>query len=57
MIDYLSMIGYYRLPLDYLDTWTARISAISYEQIVAAFQDRMNPDQMITVIVGGQDQP
>lgn len=57
MIDYLSMIGYYRLPLDYLDTWTARISAISHEQIVAAFQDRMNPDQMITVIVGGQDQP
>ena len=57
MIDYLSMIGYYRLPLDYLDTWTARISAISHEQIVAAFQDRLDPDQMITVIVGGQDQP
>ena len=57
MIDYLSMIGYYRLPLDYLDTWTDRISAISREQIVTAFQSRLDPDQMITVIVGGQSQP
>ena len=57
MIDYLSMIGYYRLPLDYLDTWTDRISAISHEQIVTAFQGRLDPDQMITVIVGGQSQP
>lgn len=57
MIDYLSMIGYYRLPLDYLNTWTTRISAISHEQIVTAFQDRLDPDQMITVIVGGQSQP
>lgn len=57
MINYLSMIGYYRLPLDYLDTWTDRIGAISHEQIVTAFQSRLNPDQMITVIVGGQSQP
>ena len=57
MIDYLSMIGYYRLPLNYLDTWTDRIGAISHEQIVAAFQNRLNPDRMITVIVGGQSQP
>ena len=57
MIDYLSMIGYYRLPLDYLDTWTDRISAISHEQIVTAFQNRLDPDQMITVIVGGKSQP
>ncbi len=57
MINYLAMIGYYRLPLDYLDTWTERISAISHEQIVAAFQSTLNPDQLITVIVGGQDQP
>ncbi len=57
MIDYLSMIGYYRLPLDYLETWADRIGAISHEQIVTAFQSRLDPDQMITVIVGGQSQP
>ena len=56
MIDYLSMIGYYRLPLDYLDTWTNRIEAISHEQVVKAFQNRLDPDRMITVIVGGQNQ-
>ena len=57
MIDYLAMIGYYRLPLDYLDAWTARIQSISHEQIVTAFQSRLDPDQMITVIVGGESQP
>ena len=57
MINYLAMIGYYRLPLDYLDTWTDRIGAISHEQIVAAFQSRLDPEHLITVIVGGQNQP
>ncbi len=57
MIGYLAMIGYYGLPLDYLDTWTDRIGAISHERIVSAFQSRLDPDRMITVIVGGQNPP
>ena len=57
MINYLAMIGYYRMPLDYLETWTQRIEAISHDQIVAAFQETLNPEHLITVIVGGQSQP
>ncbi len=57
MINYLAMIGYYGLPLDYLDTWTKRVEAITHEQIVAAFQDTLNPEHLITVVVGGQGQP
>ncbi len=57
MLSYLSMIGYYRLPLDYLDTWTDRIEAITHEQIVAAYRKTLNPEQLITVVVGGQNRP
>ena len=57
MLNYLSMIGYYRLPLDYLDTWTDRIEAITHEQIVAAYRKTLNPEQLITVVVGGQNRP
>ena len=55
MIGYLAMIGYYGLPLDYLDTWTERIEAIEREQIAAAFRRTLEPARRITVIVGGQD--
>ena len=55
MIGYLAMIGYYGLPLDYLDTWTERIAAIGRERIAAAFRRALDPAQRITVIVGGQD--
>ena len=55
MIGYLAMIGYYGLPLDYLDTWTERIAAIGRERIADAFRRTLDPARRITVIVGGQD--
>ena len=55
MLDYLAMIGYYRLPLDYLQTWRAQINAVSQDQVVDAFQRRLDPERLITVIVGGQN--
>ncbi|HPE58907.1 MAG TPA: pitrilysin family protein [Thiolinea sp.] len=53
IVSYLGMIGFYGLPLDYLDTFTGNINAVSREAIVAAFQRRIQPDKMLTVIVGG----
>ena len=35
------MIGFYGLPLDYLDTFTDRIEAITAEQIQEAFRRRL----------------
>ncbi|CAA6825937.1 MAG: FIG015287: Zinc protease [uncultured Thiotrichaceae bacterium] len=55
IISYLAMIGFYDLPLDYLDTFTGKVEAISQEQIVDAFQRRLDPDKMLTVIVGGEE--
>jgi zinc protease len=54
IIDYLAMIGFYQLPLDYLDTFNDRIMAVTREQIRDAYQRRVHPQEMITVIVGGE---
>ena len=53
IVSYLSMIGFYDMPLEYLDTFTAKVDALTHEQVVDAFQRRLDPDKMLTVIVGG----
>jgi zinc protease len=52
ILGYIAMIGFYELPLDYLDTFNSKIEAISAKQIRDAFQRRVDPDRMITVTVG-----
>lgn len=54
ILSYLVMIGFYGLPLDYLETFNARVMAVSREQIVDAFQRRVTPETMVTIIVGGE---
>lgn len=53
LADYLAMIGFYDLPLDYLDRFNARVEAVTREQILDAFRRRIHPERMVTVIVGG----
>ncbi|KOR29465.1 zinc protease [Achromatium sp. WMS1] len=50
--EYLGLIGFYNLPLDYLETLTAKINAVTAQQIQSAFQRRINPEKLVTVIVG-----
>lgn len=50
--EYLAMIGFYDLPLDYLSTFTDKIEAVTAEQIRDAFRRRVHVDDMVTVIVG-----
>jgi len=54
IVQYLSVIGYYGLPLDYLDRFNDKVSAVSAEQIRDAFRRRVHPDRLATVIVGPQ---
>ena len=49
---YIAMIGFYGLPLDYLNRFNANIEAVTAESIKAAFQRRVHPDKMVTVLVG-----
>ncbi len=53
ILDYLSVIGFYRLPLDWLDTYTAKVEAVGRDDILHAFRSRLRPEAMSTVIVGG----
>jgi zinc protease len=52
--EYLAMIGFYDLPLDYLSTFTDRIQAVTAKQIRDAFRRRVKVDDMVTVIVGSK---
>jgi zinc protease len=57
ILDNLSTIGFYRLPLDYLDRWTERVEAVTLAQVRDAFARRVNPDAMATVVVGDGGTP
>jgi len=52
ILDNLAVIGYYQLPLNYLDTWTANIGKVTIAQIRDAFKRKIAPGQLITVVVG-----
>lgn len=44
-------IGFYQLPLDYLDSYQQKINLVSLEQIRQAFQ-RIKPEKMLVVMLG-----
>lgn len=52
IIGYLSVIGFYKLPLDYLHKFNQNVEAVTVEMIKTAFQQRLNLDKMVTVMVG-----
>jgi zinc protease len=53
ILEYLSTIGFYRLPLDYLDQFPLKVEAVSATQIREAFSRRILLDRLVTVVVGG----
>ena len=53
LLDNVANIAWNDLPLDYLDTWTQQVQAVSAAQIKAAFQRKLQPQRMVTVVVGG----
>jgi zinc protease len=52
--EYLALIGFYRLPLTYLDDFVRNVERVSAADIREAFQRRIRPDRMVTVVVGGE---
>jgi zinc protease len=57
IIEYLVVIGFYDLPLDYLSTFNANIETVTVEQIRDAYKRRVNVEDMITITVGGRAKP
>jgi zinc protease len=52
LVDNLANIAWNNLPLDYLDTWTQQVEKVTVAQIKAAFGRKLQPDRMVTVVVG-----
>ncbi len=52
ILGFLSMMGFYQLPLTYLTDYLTAVEAVTVEQIRQAFQRRIHPDAMVAVIVG-----
>jgi zinc protease len=55
ILSYLSMIGFYDLPLTYLDDFPAKVEKVTVADIRDAFKRRVDPDALATVIVGDPD--
>lgn len=55
ILEYLVLIGFYDLPLDYLDRFTQEVRAVTPAQVRAAFRRRLSPEKLVTVIVGAQE--
>ena len=53
LLDNVANIAWYDLPLDYLDTWTKQVEKVSAADIRAAFARKLQPQRMVTVVVGG----
>lgn len=53
LLGYLSLIGFYGLPLDYLDRFPRMVDAVTRNDVRTAFQRHVKPENLVTVIVAG----
>jgi zinc protease len=54
LVEYLAVLAFYDMPLDYLDTFNSRVQAVSVDSIRDAFRRRVDVTRMATVTVGGR---
>ena len=54
LLDNVAALAFYGLPLDYLDTYQARVEAVTVDQVKQAFFRHVKPVELMTVTVGGE---
>jgi zinc protease len=54
LLDNVAIIGFYGLPLDYLDTYVDKIEKVTADEVRAAFARHVKPEHLVTVVVGGE---
>ena len=57
LANYLGVIAFYGLPLDYLENFISVMNGITLDQVRTAWQRHLQPDRLVTVIVGGEPVP
>ena len=55
LLDNLAQINYYDLPLDYLQTWTAKIQSVTRADVKSVMARVVQTDQMSVVVVAGPE--
>ncbi len=55
ILDYLGLIGFYHLPIQYLETYREKISQVTMEQIKQAFETHIRLNQAAIITVGPND--
>ncbi|VAW46147.1 FIG015287: Zinc protease [hydrothermal vent metagenome] len=51
-ISYIGMIGFYGLPLNYLEEFPKKIKALTKQQVLDAWNRHIDPNKMLTIMVG-----
>ncbi|WP_137921962.1 pitrilysin family protein [Hydrogenophaga sp. 2FB] len=54
LLDNVANIAWNDLPLNYLETWTQEVERLRVEDIRRAFARVLQPERMVTVVVGAQ---
>lgn len=52
ILEYLAVIGFYKLPLNYLDEYNSNVEKVTVAQIKDAFSRRLKTENFVTIIVG-----
>src|SRR5256885_907626 len=55
ILEQTAMIGFYRLPLAWLEEFPARVEAVTLAQVRSAFARRIDPEKLSIVVVGAPD--
>lgn len=53
ILDYLSVIGFYGLPLTYLDDFVGNVEKVTLADVRRAFAKHLDASRMVLIVVGG----
>ncbi len=54
LLENVAALAWNALPLDYLDNWTRQVEQVTPADIRAAFERKLQPDKMATVVLGAR---
>jgi zinc protease len=57
ILNILTVMVFYGLPLNYLDEYRAKIQAVTRDQVKSAFQRNLHFDKMLILMVGPHEKP
>ncbi len=55
IVENLAAIGFYDLPLNYLDEFAANVEKVGIDDVHRAFAKHVDPARMVTVVVGADE--